>query len=317
MARQPKAFLPRFITDSYEEFLGSAIDAVVIATPAASHYKLALRALQRDKHVLIEKPFTTNSEEALSLIRLAERKGLTLMVGHTYVYHPAVEFIKRMVQTGQLGPLYYLHAARLNFGLLQSDVDVLWDLAPHDLSILLHILGDEPVAVAARGAAHINPNLCEIAHVDVEFLNSLLAHIHVSWLEPVKVRRLTLVGADATVVYDDTSAGQMVSVYNKGIRLDNADGGQALSPRYIQGDINIPFLAEGEALKIECAHFLECINTGQRPLSDGWEGHKVVRILEKAEQSLYNSGSFELLSPLVFAGRAEGSGLPAISLGAS
>jgi len=318
VARQPRAFLPERVTASYEDFLNSPVEAVVIATPAATHYQLALEALSRDKHVLVEKPFTTRTEEAVHLIRLAESKGLTLMVGHTYVYHPAVAFIRDLVQSGELGPLYYIHAARLNFGLLQPDVDVMWDLAPHDLSILLHILDQEPVAVAARGTAHVNPNLVEVAHLDIEFLNSLLAHIYVSWMEPTKVRRLTLVGGDKTVVFDDTSDIQMISVHNQGIQLHDArDGRRDFSPQYLRGDVNIPFLANSEALKVQAAHFLHCLRTGQRPLSDGSEGLKIVRILESAEKSLRKSGFLELLSPIVLMGHDAKIDVPPIQLRAS
>jgi predicted dehydrogenase len=313
IAKQPKGFLPPLVTGDYEEFLNSNIDAVVIATPARTHYPLALKALQRGKHVLTEKPFATSSSQAEELIRAAEKGGLTLMVGHTYVYHPAVEFLREMVQTEQLGPLYYIHTARLNFGLLQPDVDVLWDLAPHDLSILLYTMGEEPIAGGARGTAHVNPSLYEIAHVDLEFLNGLLAHIYVSWLEPIKVRRFVFVGGDRTVVYDDVADGEMIRVYNKGIKLDaGAAAGGNFAPQYLQEDINIPFLPSREPLRAEASHFLDCIRTGKRPLSDGWEGLKVVRILEAVEKSLYNGGSMELFSPELRIGHDEEVPVPTI-----
>lgn len=292
----PRAYLPRIVTDDYDAFLASGIDAVIIATPASTHYPLAARALEADKHVLIEKPFTTKASDALALILEAERRGLTIMAGHTYVYHPAIAFLKELVGTGQLGPITYAHTSRLNFGLLQPDVDVLWDLAPHDISILVHILGQEPLVAGARGTAGIDPTKYEVAHLDLEFLDGLLAHVHVSWLEPVKVRRLTLIGADRIVVYNDVSPGEAIRIYNKAIRMEPS----ALVPgrmdaKYINGDISVPYLPDIEPLKAECAHFLDCIRSGEPPLSSGWEGLRVVRILESASKSLYNGGMMESL----------------------
>jgi len=292
----PRAYLPETVTADYDAFLNSGIDAVVIATPAHSHFPLALRALEADKHVLIEKPFTTKSSDALTLIALAQKRNLTLMVGHTYVYHPAVAFLKDLLETGELGPLNYIHTSRLNFGLLQPDVDVLWDLAPHDISILLHILQQEPLVAGARGTAGVNPERYEVAHVDLEFLDGLFAHVHVSWLEPVKVRRLTLIGADRIVVYNDVSQAEPIKIYNKAIRAaPNPDNPERIDVKYVNGDINIPFLADTEPLKAECNHFLDCIQKGARPKSDGWEGLRVVRILESAARSLYNGGMMESL----------------------
>ena len=195
-----KAFLPEFITDDFDEMLETDIDAVVIAAPARLHYPLAKAALLKGKHVLTEKPFATTSEHALDLAETATARGLTVMVGHTYVFHPAVQYLKELVKSGDLGDLLYIHTARLNFGLLQPDVDVLWDLAPHDLSILAYLLEEEPMVAGARGAARINPNLAEVAHLDLEFMDGLFAHIHVSWLEPVKVRRITRIGSEKTGV---------------------------------------------------------------------------------------------------------------------
>ncbi|HEY5625417.1 MAG TPA: Gfo/Idh/MocA family oxidoreductase, partial [Dehalococcoidia bacterium] len=194
--------------------------------------------------------------------------------------------------------LHYVHTARLNFGLLQPDVDVLWDLAPHDLSILTYLLEDEPMVAGARGAARINPNLAEVAHLDLEFMDGLFAHIHVSWLEPVKVRRITIIGSDKTVVYDDVSQGEMIRIYNKSITLGQPNGESGFTPpAYNEGDITVPFVKPDEPLKLEDAHFMDCIRTGARPRSDGWQGLKVVNILESASRSLYNSGSLEDLTP--------------------
>jgi predicted dehydrogenase len=218
------------------------------------------------------------------------------------VYHPAVQYVKEYVESGRLGAIHYVHTARLNFGLLQPDVDVLWDLAPHDLSILMYLLGEEPMVAGARGTARINPRLCEVAHLDLEFLDGLLAHIHVSWLEPVKVRRMTIIGSEQTLVYDDVAQGEMIRVYNKSIRLGEPMGESFGPPQYISGDISVPFVQDAEPLKQEDGHFLECIRTGARPRSDGFAGLKVVHILESAAKSLYNGGSMEYLTPGLYLG---------------
>jgi len=293
-----EALLPEFITGDFDEMLGTDIDAVVIAAPARLHHPLAKAALLKGKHVLTEKPFATTSEHALELAELARSRGLAVMVGHTYLYHPAVQYLKELVKSGELGDLLYVHTARLNFGLLQPDVDVLWDLAPHDLSILAYLLDEEPMVASARGAARINPNLAEVAHLDLEFMDGLFAHIHVSWLEPVKVRRITLIGSEKTVVYDDVSQGEMIRIYNKSITLGESTGESGFAPpTYNNGDITVPFVKQDEPLKLEDAHFMDCIRTGARPRSDGWHGLKVVNILESASRSLYNSGSLEDLTP--------------------
>lgn len=298
LERVSKALLPEFITDDFDEMLKTDIDAVVIAAPARLHYPLAKAALLKGKHVLTEKPFATTSQHALELAELATSGGLTVMVGHTYVFHPAVQFLKELVKSGELGDLHYVHTARLNFGLLQPDVDVIWDLAPHDLSILTYLLEDEPMVAGARGAARINPHLAEVAHLDLEFMDGLFAHIHVSWLEPVKVRRITLIGSEKTVVYDDVSQGEMIRIYNKSITLGQPSGENGFGPpTYNDGDTTVPFLKPDEPLKLEDAHFMDCIRTGARPRSDGWQGLKVVNILESASRSLYNSGSLEDLTP--------------------
>lgn len=304
LAKLPKGLLPAYVTGEFDEMLESDIDAVVIAVPARLHYPLAKAALLKDKHVLTEKPLVTSSHEAIDLLDIAESRRLTLMVGHTYLYHPAVQYVKEYIESGRLGQLHYVHTSRLNFGLLQPDVDVLWDLAPHDISILMYLLGEEPMVAGARGTARINPRLAEVAHLDLEFLDGLLAHIHVSWLEPVKVRRLTIIGSEQTLVYDDTAAGDMIRIFNKSIHLGEPLGENGYGPpRYSTGDSVIPFVADAEPLKVEDGHFLECIRTGARPRSDGYAGLKVVHILESAAKSLYNGGSMEYLTPGLYLSR--------------
>ena len=298
LERAASAYEPELATTDFDEFLSGPIDAVVIATPARTHFRLAQAALQADKHVLVEKPFTATSGEALELVELADERELTLMVGHTFVYNPAVLFLKELVEGGQLGDLYHVHAARLNFGLLQPDVDVVWDLAPHDLSIILHLLEKEPIAVGARGSAHINPSLKEVAHVDLQFPGGVTAHVHLSWLDPCKVRRLTLVGSERMAICDDMSPGEMVRIYDKQVKLTTSNGSPVYHPvEYAFGDINIPHIGDQEPLRNEGEHFLHCIRTGERPRSDGRAGLQVVRILETAEKSLYNGGAMEPLAP--------------------
>ncbi|MEO8457524.1 MAG: Gfo/Idh/MocA family oxidoreductase [Chloroflexota bacterium] len=303
LKRVPKGLLPDWITDDFDEMIAGDIDAVLIAAPARLHYPLAKAALLADKHVLTEKPFATSSNEAMDLIDIAEARRLTLMVGHTYVYHPAVNFLRKYIAEGKMGPLHYIHMARLNFGLLQPDVDVLWDLAPHDISILMYLLDEEPMVAGARGTARINPRLAEVAHLDLEFLDGLLAHIYVSWLEPVKVRRLTIIGQKQALTYDDTAQGDMIRIFNKSIDLGEPNGENGFGPpTYNNGDIVIPFVADAEPLRLEDTHFLDCIRSGERPRSDGFEGLKVVHILESAAKSLYNGGSMEYLTPGLYLG---------------
>jgi len=220
------------------------------------------------------------------------------MVGHTFVYNPAVLFLKELLDRGQLGELYYVHAARLNFGLLQPDVDVVWDLAPHDLSIILYLLEQEPIAVGARGSAHVNPSLKEVAHMDLQFAQGVAAHVHLSWLDPCKVRRLTLVGSERMAICDDMLPGEMVRIYDKRVKLTTSNGSPVYHPvEYAFGDISIPYIADQEPLRNEGEHFLHCIRTGERPRSDGRAGLQVVRILETVEKSLYNGGAMEPLVP--------------------
>jgi len=298
LERAAGAYEPDLATTDFDEFLSGPIEAVVIATPARTHFRLAQAALKADKHVLVEKPFTATSNEALELVELADERELTLMVGHTFVYNPAVLFLKELLERRHLGDLYHVHAARLNFGLLQPDVDVVWDLAPHDLSIILHLLEQEPIAVGARGSAHINPSLKEVAHLDLEFPHGETAHIHLSWLDPCKVRRLTLVGSERMAICDDMSPGEMIRIYDKRVKLPAGNGSPAYHPvEYAFGDTSIPYIADQEPLRNVGEHFLHCIRTGERPRSDGRAGLQVVRILETVEKSLYNGGAMEPLAP--------------------
>jgi predicted dehydrogenase len=283
-------------TSNFLDLLQDSVDAVVVATPVSTHYQLAKEALLCDKHVLVEKPMTCTSREAAELIELAEKRNRVLMVGHIYEYHPAVDFLRQLVQSGELGEIYGIDASRLNLGLFRPDVNVLWDLGPHDICIVLCLLDREPIAVSARGGGHIDPDVCDVAYIEVVFSNGTSAHIHLSWLDPRKVRQITIVGSKKMAVYDDVSEVEKIRIYDKGLAVpaDN-EGTVTWPPRYRYGDVTIPFISNGEPLKLECRHFLHCIIEGRKPRSDGWAGLKVVNILEAANRSLLNGGQRERL----------------------
>jgi predicted dehydrogenase len=228
-----------------------ALDAVVIATPVRTHVRLAREALLAGKHVLVEKPLAASESEAQELVDLARASGRVLMVGHTFLYHPAVRMLRDLVQQGELGDIYYVHAQRLNLGLFQRDINVVWDLAPHDISILMYVLGMEPTAASARGYSHVQPSIPDVAHVDLLFPNGVHASIHVSWLDPKKVRRTTIVGSRKMVVYDDVQTLEKVRIYDKGVDAPPHTSGFGefqLSYRY--GNITIPHLRSDEPLQI-------------------------------------------------------------------
>lgn len=281
-------------TQSYEEMLASDIDAVVVATPIRTHYRLAKAALLAGKHVMVEKPLTADSREADELVRLADERGLTLMVGHTFEYNAAIRALRDIVRSGELGRIYYVDAARLNLGLFQSDINVLWDLAPHDLSILLYVLGADPLAVSARGSANLRPAVHDVAYLDVSFPGNVLAHLHLSWLDPCKVRRVTIVGSKKMVVCNDLADAEKIRIYDKGVEEPyETDQFRDFHLAYRYGDVTIPHVPFQEPLRMQCDHFIGCIRTGERPQSDGRVGAKVVRILERADRSLHNGGARE------------------------
>lgn len=281
-------------SDSFDGLLASDVDAVVIATPIRTHYALARAALLAGKHVLVEKPLTASAGESEELTRLADRLGRTLMVGHTFQYNPAIRALREIVASGELGDIYYVDAARLNLGLFQPDINVLWDLAPHDLSILLYVLGRDPIEVSARGNAHVRRNVHDVAYVELRFPGDVLAHLHVSWLDPCKVRRVTIVGSRKMVVCNDLSETEKIRIYDKGVDCPyETDQFSDFHLQYRYGGINIPHVPSQEPLRVQCEHFLDCIRTGARPHSDGVIGTKVVRILEQADKSLHNGGGRE------------------------
>jgi predicted dehydrogenase len=286
----------RLSTDFRELLADPNVDAVVIATPVSTHYSLALAALQAGKHVLVEKPLASSSKQARDLIDTAERLGRTLMVDHTFVYTGAVQKIKELVDSGQLGRLYYYDSVRINLGLFQHDISVMWDLAVHDLAIMDYVLDRVPRAAAAIGVAHIPGRPVNMGYLTCFFDDDLIAHLHVNWLAPVKVRRTLISGDRQMIVYDDVEPSEKIKVYDKGITVTNGLG-NGIEPShdllvgYRAGDMMAPQISLTEALRVEAQHFVECIRTGRRPLTDGWSGLRVIQVLEAAERSLADSGS--------------------------
>jgi predicted dehydrogenase len=278
-------------TDHRKLLTNPSIDAIVIATPVSTHFDLAMQAIHAGKHVLVEKPLTATSEQGERLLEEAERCKRIVMVDHTFVYTAAVRKIKDLLETEKLGRLYYYDSVRVNLGLFQHDISVLWDLAVHDLSIMNYVLSERPCAVSAVGVAHVPGQPKDVAYLNCFFNSHLIAHFHVNWLAPVKIRR-TLIGGDRQmIVYDDLEPSEVVKVYNKGITLKNGpEGIYQLLVGYRTGDMWAPQLDRTEALKVEALHFLECINKNQRPLTDGYVGLRVVRILEAASHSMAQRG---------------------------
>jgi predicted dehydrogenase len=263
------------------------VDAVVIATPPASHVPLGLQAIRAGKHVLIEKPLATTAAGALQLIEAAEDAGVTLMVGHTFEYNGAVWMLRELVRTQELGDLFYLDSARLNLGLYQADVNVVFDLAPHDISIANHVLGSTPTSVHAWGARHIDPRFEDVAFLNLAYDDiGVQAHIHVSWLDPRKVRQITAVGSKKMAVYDDTAVEERIRVHDKAA-LRAADGvGAPGQVSYHRGPVTSPVVSFDEPLAVQAKHFVECMTTGSRPRTDGANGLAVVQAIEAAQLSL-------------------------------
>lgn len=278
------------LTNQFNDLLDDpTIHAIVIATPVHTHYPLAQKALMAGKHVLVEKPMCMTSNECKDLIALAEERGLTLMVDHTFVYHGAVRRIKSELETGALGELLYFDSVRVNLGLFQSDINVIWDLAPHDLSMMDFIIGKTPISVQATGACHTASGLADIAYITVHFEDNIIAHFHVSWLSPVKVRQILVGGTQKMIVYDDLAPMEKVRIYDKGItqvepKTDEERYANLVGYRI--GDMMAPVLDLTEALKVEVDHFVDCVLHKKKPLTDGEAGLRIVQILEAANASL-------------------------------
>jgi predicted dehydrogenase len=283
-------------TDHRDLLCDPTIDAIAIATPVRTHYELAMQALQSGKHVMVEKPMTSSSEEALRLIEEASRRKLVLMVDHTFVYTGAVRKIKAIVGSGNIGDILYYDSTRINLGLFQRDVDVIWDLAVHDLAIMDYILPSAPCAVAATGINHLFGGKANLAYITMFFDGNLIAHVNVNWLSPVKVRRTLLGGSKQMIVYDDMEPSEKVKVYDKGVRLN--EGPESMYKAlvaYRSGDMFAPQLDVAEALKVEIQHFADCIISGREPITDGVAGLRVVQILECASRSMKQRGGLVTL----------------------
>ena len=284
-------------TDSIEELIALAgLDLVVIATPSATHFELAKRAITAGKHVLVMKPITTRSDHAEELVDLADRQGVVLAVDHTFVYTGAVRKMRELVENGSLGDVYYIDSVRINLGLFQSDVNVVWDLAPHDVSIIDYVMGgQEAESVATIGGCHAGSRHENIAYVTIRYGPDVLAHIHVNWLAPAKVRRTIIGGSKSMVIYDDMEASEKLKIYDKGVSISPASSAADVYSQMVQyrsGDMRAPRIDSREALATEAEHLLECIRTGAQPNADGRAGLRVVRILEAAQASIDAGSNF-------------------------
>lgn len=282
-------------SDSNEVLASKHIDAVAIVTPVWTHFQLAKAALENGKHVFVEKPFTSDSAQAEELIDLAERKRLHIMVDHTFLFTGAVKKIRQLIDEQALGRLYYYDSTRVNLGLFQHDVNVIWDLAPHDLSIMDYLLGGEAEAVSATGQRHLNGHE-DIAFMTIYFPNNVIAHVNVNWLSPVKVRTTLIGGEKKMVVWNDLEADEKVRVYDKGVDIRTREGVYEALVSYRSGDMWAPQVEQVEALKTELDHFVDCVTKGTRPINDGCAGLRIVKMLEAASQSLKKRGDIVKLS---------------------
>ena len=283
---------PKTITTSnIDDILtDSKADGVVIATSAATHFKLAEKSLLHDKHTFVEKPLTLNVQEAEKLIQLAEEKSKILMVGHLLEYHPAVDKLKELIKSGELGDIYYLYSQRLNLGKIRQDENALWSFAPHDISVILYLLEEEPDDVSARGESYLQERIEDVVFVNLHFASGAMAQIQLSWLDPHKVRKTTIVGSKKMVVFDDMESMEKVKIYDKGITKSGAvvSYGESLTLRF--GDIYIPRINMSEPLTIECQHFIDCIQENKTPKSDGKDGLRALKVLAAAQKSLDRGG---------------------------
>ena len=279
------------LTTQYQDLISdSSIDAIVIATPISTHYEMVRQALRSGKHVMVEKPLAATVREATLLARLAAQRQRILMVGHTFEYHPAVLKVAELLKSGELGKVYYIDSVRVNLGLHQSDgLNVLWDLAPHDISIILQWLNQVPSRVSAWGQAFVKPDIEDVAFVRLEFPNGVLAHIHLSWLAPAKIRRMTVVADKKMVIYDDLENVEKLKVADRSAQLDSSS--PELRVGYRMGDIVSPRVEVTEPLADECRHFIECVLQNKSPRTDGEKGLQVVRVLEAADRSLKKGGA--------------------------
>ena len=290
-------YVKLIVREDYKELFDLGLDAVIVSTPPITHFTIAKDCLLHNLHVLVEKPLTLNSQEAEELIELAESRGLILMVGHTFEYNSAAQALKKYIQTGELGDIYYLDAARLNLGLFQSASNVLWDLAPHDLSLVLSLLGKKPISISAQGTPCVFKGVYDVVYLNLIFPGNIPAHVHISWLDPCKVRRLTIVGSKKMAVFNDMETEQKIKIYDKGVGTPIYTNGSygEFQCSYRSGDITIPHIRFTEPLREECQHFIDCIVNHTEPSSSGRDGWEVVKILEAAQRSLENGSTQEVI----------------------
>jgi predicted dehydrogenase len=279
-------------TDAEDIITSKDIDAVAIVTPVSTHYELARACLMEGKHVLIEKPMCSSVEECKDLVEIAKQKNKIIMVDHTFVYHPAIKKCKELIEAGELGDsMLYFDSVRINLGLFQHDVNVIWDLAPHDLSIMDYLIKEKPIQVSAYGRSHFNLPVEDIAYITIHFESNLTAHFHVNWLAPVKIRRTIISGSSKMLVYDDMEPSEKIKIYDKGVTLINDSIYETLI-NYRTGDIWSPKLSQKEALKEEIEHFIDCILNNKKPITDGEDGLRVVRLLSAADRSIKENSSW-------------------------
>src|SRR5256884_981848 len=279
----------RVTADSSELLTSTQLDAIAVVTPVCTHFELAKAALENGKHVFVEKPFTSTTQQAEELIELADRKNLKIMVDHTFLFTGAVRKMRQLIDEGVLGDLYYYDSTRINLGLFQHDVSVIWDLAPHDLSIMDFLIHQKPQAVVATGEAHLN-GLVDVAFMTIYLPSNAIAHINVNWLSPVKVRTTLIGGEKKMLVWNDLEADEKLRIYDKGVQMNNGHGLYELLVSYRTGDMWAPRVEQAEALKVELTYFIDCVTRDQTPFNDGQAGLRVVRILEAADQSLKERG---------------------------
>ncbi len=276
----------------------SNVDAIIIATPVSTHYKFAKAALESGKHIFVEKPFTNSIADAEELVNIAENKGLNIFVDHIFLYTGAVRKIKNLIDSGELGDLLYFDSTRVNLGLFQKDINVVWDLAPHDFSIMDYLIGREPKQISAIGSSHINPNIENVAYVVCKFDDEFIAHYHFNWLSPVKIRQTLIAGTKKMIIFDDNEPSEKLKIYDKGVTTtqiesesDRESAYQTLVS-YRTGDVWIPKIDGTEALKSACNEFLDSIIEKRKPMTDGEAGLRVVKLLESAQVSIKNNGNF-------------------------
>ena len=289
--RAQKAYPGIHVTSDASEVISSPkIDVVAVVTPVWTHYELAKAALENGKHVFVEKPFTSNTAQAEDLIALAERKNLKIMVDHTFLFTGAVKKIRQLLEEGTLGKLYYYDSTRVNLGLFQHDVNVVWDLAPHDLSIIDHLIQQTPEAISATGQTHLNGHE-DVAYITVYFPDKVIAHINVNWLSPVKVRTTLIGGEKKMLVWNDLEVDEKIKIYDKGVKVTSREGLYDLLVHYRSGDMWAPQIEQVEALTRELSYFVDCIANDKTPVNDGEAGLRVVRMLEAANESIRKRGA--------------------------